>query len=89
MDQESKPMSESEKAEILRLTSPEFQESIKLEKAEEAKRRAAEFEQAIAEQKRDDRAANTMMAFLWLLALAVVLGLIYALIKFVKWAWYN
>jgi hypothetical protein len=29
------------------------------------------------------------MAFLWLLALAVVLGLIYALIKFVKWAWYN
>jgi hypothetical protein len=32
---------------------------------------------------------DTIMAFLWLLALAIVLGLIYALIKFVKWAWYN
>jgi hypothetical protein len=49
----------------------------------------SDYEKNIEEQKIADRTGNIAMAILWIFALAVLLGIIYGLIKFVKWAWYS
>jgi uncharacterized membrane protein len=41
------------------------------------------------EQKKADLFGNVVMAGFWLLVLVVILVAIFALTKFVKWAWYS
>jgi hypothetical protein len=88
-----KPLNESEREEILRHASPEFQASIRNQETEEAAQQAAhhqeQVEAAIREQKKDDLFGNLVTAGLWLLILTIALALVYALTKFVKWAWYS
>lgn len=93
-DETAKPKAtESDAAKILQYTSPEFQAAVNAE--EEARRkqdaldRQAQIDEAIAEQKRADLTGNIFVIGMWILILGALLGVIYVLTKFVKWAWYN
>ncbi|MGA2881989.1 MAG: hypothetical protein ABSG13_23805 [Bryobacteraceae bacterium] len=78
-----------DKDELLRQTSPEFQEQVKLKLERAAKERVLDLERAHQEQRRADLTGNVVMGFLYMLAAGVALLAAYGVVKFIKWAWYH
>jgi CHASE3 domain sensor protein len=93
-------MTDEEKERWLASTSPEFQAHIRAKEAKEAAKEAAKRKKELAEKEweRSARASaeenERIIRFLrialkWLAALATVAAIIYGIVKFIKWAWYN
>jgi hypothetical protein len=78
-----------DKDELLRQTSPEFQEQVKLERERAAKERTLDLERAHREQRLADLTGNVVMGLLYFLAAGLALLMVYGVVKFVKWAWYS
>ena len=78
-----------DKEEILRHASPEFQEQVRLEREMAAKEHALALERAHKEQRAADLAGNVLMGFLYVCAAVIALLMVYGVVKFIKWAWFN
>ena len=86
-------MTDEEKSQWLAGCSPEFQAQIRAEQsaAREVESAQKKWEmESIASAEANERIMRALWVTIrWLAALATITAIIYGIVKFVKWAWYN
>jgi hypothetical protein len=75
--------------ELLRSCSPEFQEQVKRDKESADKESKLRSEQEQRAKYWADIRSGLKALWEWMKGAAMVLGIVYVVVKFIKWAWYN
>ena len=79
----------AEREQLLRFTSPGFQVTVRQERKNEKRREAKQLEKVCRKQKAGNILGGILMFFLLIVGMAVVVGVLYAATRFVKWAWHH